>query len=172
MNVSVFKALFSEGYRPSNFQVNIGFPIGVAGNEARKVQVLCKGAQIPESTVNSIDVYYMGRQVKAAGNRVFNDVTLTFYADSEMDLRTAFERWMMLMNSHETNIGVTNINLYKGDIEVTALNRAGLPITKYKLIGAFPTSVTPIDLDFSTTDTIAEFSVNFALDYWQTEKIK
>lgn len=172
MNINEFKARFDGGYRPSLFQVNIGFPAGVAGNEARKVQVLCKGAQIPEDTVNSIDVFYLGRTIKVAGNRTFNDITLTFYADNDFDVRTAFERWMSLMNTHESNLGVTNPNLYKGDILVTPLGRDGKPLMTYKIVGALPNSVTPIDLDFSSTDTVGEYSVNFAYDFWQTEKIK
>lgn len=170
MNIGEFKARVGDLYRPSLFQVNIGFPAGVAGESARQVQVMCKGAQIPEDTVNAVDVFYMGRAIKVAGNRTFNDITLTFYADAEFNLRGAFERWMALMNTHITNVGLTNHNLYKGDIIVTALDRAGKAGASYKIQGAFPTNISALDLDFSTTDSVGEFSITFAYDVWTNTK--
>lgn len=172
MNINKFKAHFDGGYRPSLFEVQIGFPAGVAGEAAQQVSLLCKGAQIPEDQIGQIPVFYMGRQIKVAGNREFTDISLTFYQDSSFNVREAMERWMALMNTHEGNLGVVNPNQYKGDLIITAMGRDGSRLKTYKVVGAFPTNISALDLSFDAIDTVAETQINFSYDYWQTEEIK
>ena len=88
------------------------FPGAVGGDAGRKMEYLCKGAQLPSDVVNPIDVYYMGRQIKVAGDRTFEEMTLTIINDADFSIRNAFERWMSLLNTHEGNLGVVNPNNY------------------------------------------------------------
>ena len=66
-------------------------------------------------------------------------------------IRTAFERWMNLINKHEDNSGLTDPTAYQKDLFVRQLGRsnvsgptpqsdAQLPVLKmYKFHGTFPT---------------------------------
>ena len=68
ININDFKSNFQGGARPSLFRVTHMFPGAVGGDAGRKMEYLCKGAQLPADVVNPIDVYYMGRQIKVAAS--------------------------------------------------------------------------------------------------------
>lgn len=172
ININDFKSNFQGGARPSLFKVIQNFPGAVGGDAARKMEYLCKGAQLPSDVVNPIDVFYMGRQIKVAGDRTFEEMTLTIINDIDFSIRKAFERWMALLNTHEGNLGVVNPNNYWADLVVTQLNRDGTEARSYNLISAFPTNLSPIDLSFDATDQVEEFTVTLAYQYWQTDEVK
>jgi hypothetical protein len=46
------------------------------------------------------------------------------------------------------------------------LDRNGKPIKAYKLIGCFPTDISPIELSYEATDQIEEFTVTLAYSYF------
>ena len=173
MSISAFKAQFDGGVRATSYEVTINFPAAVvAGTAARKATYLAKGAQLPDDTVNLIDIYFQGRQVKVAGDRTFTDLTITFYLDKEFALRDAFERWMGLLNGHNSNLGIANPNLYKADIFVTVKDRDGRSLKTYHYVGCIPNNIATIDLGYDQTDTIIEFPISFGYDYWETETTK
>ena len=41
------------------------------------------------------------------------------------------------------------------------------PISTYRFEGLFPTEVSTIELGWDTNDTIEEFTVTFAFDWWE-----
>ena len=167
IGINDFTAQFAGGARPSLFRVTQFFPSLVgAATAGRKFQYQCKGAQLPGSTVNAVDVMYMGRQVKVAGDRVFEDITLTILNDTDFEIRTAFENWMRLMNDHQSNLGVTNPNSYYADVMIEQLDRDERVLRTYKLVSAFPTAISPIDLEWSSTDQVEEYTVTLSYQYW------
>jgi hypothetical protein len=172
IGIDEFKANFQGGARPSLFRVEQQVPGGVGGDGAQKMTYMCKGAQLPGSTVNAIDVPYMGRQLKVPGDRIFEEITLTIINDVDFAVRKMYERWMALMNTHEGNIGLINPNQLWADLTITQLGRDGNPQQAYKIVSGFPTNVAPIELSFDSTDQIEEFTVTIAYQYWQTEEVK
>jgi hypothetical protein len=172
--------LVGDGARANLFQVQMpGIP-GITGN---KLSFMAKAAQLPGSTIGTVPMYYFGREVKFAGNRTFADWTLTIINDEDFMIRNAIEAWMNAINSNETNIrtnpGVaissTGQN-YTSDAQVYQYGKTG-PATAngptnaikgYNFVGMFPVDLSPIELDWASNDTIEEFSVTFAYQYWTT----
>jgi hypothetical protein len=175
-NVAEFRAnLVGDGARPNLFSVSLVFPaIATAGGPvaSQKITFLAKTAQLPGSTVGQVPLYYFGRELKFAGNRTFADWSLQVINDEDFSVRTALESWMNSINSHAGNVrnssGVSPSS-YSTDATVTQYNKAGQAIQTYKFVGMFPLDVAPIDLDWGTNDTIEEFNVTFAYQYWTNE---
>lgn len=168
IGINDFTAQFAGGARTSLFRVQQFFPGSVGANgAARRFAYQCKGAQLPGSTVAPIDVMYMGRQIKVAGDRTFGDMTLTVINDTDFEIRTAFENWMKLLNDHESNIGTPTPTDYYADVIIEQLDRDESVLRTYKLINCFPTEISAIDLDWGTTDTVEEYTVTLAMNYWE-----
>ena len=55
---------------------------------------------------------------------------------------------------------------YKTDLDVRQFGKNGQVIRRYKIIGAFPTTVDAIDLNWETQNQIETFGVTFSYDYW------
>ena len=168
-NLSQFKNQFLGGARPNLFEAEIYFPTGVvnASLASLKSKFLIKGAQLPSSVIAPIEVPYRGRKLKVAGDRTFEPWTITVINDVNMEISNAFESWMNLINSHTSNTaGLTQLNYYL-DMHVKQLSRdSANPTKKYTFVGAFPTNISAIEVNYETNDAVEEFTVELNYQYW------
>ena len=173
-NVTEFRAnLIGDGARPNLFQVSLTFPAfansPVAG---QRLSFLAKAAQLPGSSIGTTSQHYFGRELKFAGNKTFPDWSLTIINDEDFNVRNAFETWLDGLNSHGLNIrnpAAANQLLYTTDASVTQFSKIGLPLKTYKFVGVFPTDVSPIDLDWGSNDSMEEFGVTLAYQWWESD---
>jgi hypothetical protein len=167
-NVNEFSgALKGGGARASLFQVQITNPInGVADAQ---VPFMVKAAQVPASTLGTIEVPYFGRQVKIAGNRTYAEWAPTIINDEDMAIRNAMEQWSHSINSAQGNVttaGGTAPSLYKANAQVTQYSKDGSILRVYNFVGLYPSEVGAIDLAWDS-EAIQEFPVTFNYDYWE-----
>jgi hypothetical protein len=180
-NVNEFRTrMVGDGARPNLFKCEIpalGSFINTSGstNAIDKFSFMCRAAQLPGSTVNQIPVNYFGRELKFSGNRTFTEWTVTIINDEDFLIRNAFEIWMSQLNSHVGNtraIGRVNPDSYQKDAIITQYGKANIEgeagIKKYKFIGLFPIDLSPIEMDWGANDTIEEFAVTFAYQWWES----
>ena len=171
------------GARPNLFECELFFPdeaipVNSSKDEiADKSRFLVKAAQLPASNIAPILIPFRGRNLKIAGDRTFEPWTITIINDVDFKIRTAFERWMNLINKHEDNAGLTDPTAYQKDLFVRQLGRASLeggtptsasqlPVLKmYKFHGTFPTNISDIALSYDSSDTIEEFSVELQVQW-------
>ena len=80
--VDDFKAkLIGGGARANLFKATLTFPAYAAG-DTELAQFMCKAAQLPASVVGQIDVPYRGRQMKIAGDRTYENWSVTIINDA------------------------------------------------------------------------------------------
>lgn len=118
-----------------------------------------------------VSIPYFGREVKLAGNRVFQDWTVTIINDENFAIKNSFEQWMNAINSHIGNrrfSTLTSSSSYAVDGKVFQYGKTGNKIKEYLFRGMFPIDVGPIDLDWGANDTVEEFTVTFQYQYWVT----
>ena len=189
-NVSTFAAqgLPFGGARASLFEVFLTLPAGIAEPTAEsQFRFVCKASSIPASTVGQIEVPYFGRKVKMAGNRTFDNWSVTVLNDEDFLVRNAFELWSSYINSHENNLRDSSVITEQGlaSYRTSALVRhyaktgifgggttsgdASIPTRQYTFVNIFPISISNIELNWETTDAIEEFTVEFAYDYWTVD---
>lgn len=153
------------GAKASLFQVQITNPVNGAGD--LKVPFMVQAAQLPESTLGTIEVPYFGRKVKIAGDRTFAEWTVTIINDEDFAIRNAMEQWMAAINSHQGNIRQGGPSTYKSQAQIIQYSKSGEAIREYTFNGLFPTTVAPIAMDWNTTDDIERFDVTFQYDWWE-----
>ena len=176
--------MIGGGARPNLFECELYFPQAAIPVDTTRSQLtdrsrfLVKAANLPASNVAAINIPFRGRNLKVAGDRTFDIWTITVINDVDFGIRTAFERWMNLINKHEDNAGITNPTAYQRDMFVRQLGRAGVtgttpssdtqvPVLKqYRFYGTFPTNVGAIDLSYDQSDTIEEFTVDLQVQWF------
>tara|TARA_B100001094_G_scaffold305083_1_gene334616 strand:- start:105 stop:707 length:603 start_codon:yes stop_codon:yes gene_type:complete len=175
--LSSFKsALIGGGVRPNLFEVQLTtVPAGVTWN-ADTMSFMCKAAQIPASNIASVDVPFRGRILKVAGDRTVDNWTVTIINDENMQLRRGFEMWVEHMARLDNNVGATNPTAYMMQATVFQLGRGGarnatdnngeeqVILAEYEFRDIFPVNVSPIELSFDSSDTIEEYTVEFAVN--------
>ena len=164
-NISGFVNAFAGGgVRTNLFVVNGTIP-GFSNNRA--ISFLCKAAQIPASSLGTIEIPYRGRKIKIPGDRTFQDWSITIVSDAHMQLRSAFEYWSAIFNSHTGNVTVNNFMESMPQWSVTQLHRDGEPIRTYSFIGCYPSEIGAIDLSYENNDAIQEFPVTLNYSWWE-----
>ena len=176
--------------RPNLFRVNIDFPNqvkrvragqglqsgGYANGVTKLAEFTVRAAQLPSTNMGVVEVPYRGRTLKIAGDRSFEPWTITVLNDQDMDLRSAFEIWISMMQDPDTNYSRLGIrdgvdSVYK-NMSVEQLSRTkgnddgAKTIKKYEFQHCYPSSISSIDLDWGSNDAIQEFTVEMQIVYW------
>ena len=188
--------LTGGGARPNLFEVAVFLPnvtaetsgfaediqqVGGESNwDGNEFRFMCKAASLPASNVASIEIPFRGRLLKVAGDRTVDPWTITIINDENFRFRKVFENWAQNIAQYADASGLNDPNSYMGNANVYQLGRSksgpqtadgtGLndanTLAAYKFVDIFPTAVSAIDLSYDTENTIEEFTVDFAVNYW------
>jgi hypothetical protein len=176
-NVNAFRQqITGDGARPNLFEVSMNVPpYAKAGDKVdEKLRFMCNTAQLPGTTIGVAPVFYFGREVKLAGNRTYPEWTINVINDEDFVIRNAMERWVAGINDPVLNIRSNVANVVDGgygvDATVRQFGKRGDTIKSYKFYGMFPIDISPIEVSWGANDTIEEFSVTFAVQYWISEE--
>jgi len=166
-NINEFKSqLVGGGARPTLFQVQITNPIAPVADI--KVPFMVKTAGIPASNLGFYTVPYFGREIKYAGDRTFEDWTVTVINDEDFAIRNALESWSNAINSHDSNLRSLPQS-YKSTGVVTQFSKNGAALRSYIFEGIYPVSIEGIPLSWEAVNSIEEFTVTFQYDLWRVE---
>jgi len=171
-NIAEFRSqLQGDGARPNLFEIALTLPAIVnPGNATRKLTFMARTAQLPGSTLGIVPLQYFGREVKLAGNRTFADWSITVINDEDFSVRKGFEKWMNALNQHRfnrRNSTFASATSYTSDAFVRQYGKTGNKIKEYRFVGMFPNDLAPIDLDWSANDSIEEYSITLAYQWWE-----
>ena len=168
LGVDDFKSkLKGGGARPNLFNCKVNFPAYALG-DAELTSFMVKAANLPSSQTGLITVPFRGRQLKIAGDRTFETWTVTVINDTDFAVRDAMERWMNGINSHNANTGFSDPAEYQTDLTVEQLDKDGIVLKSYNFRSCFPTNISAIELSYETVDAIEEFTVEFQVQYWES----
>ena len=170
-----FQTKVKGGVRPNLFQVYHQFPDKAKPTDEKLESYLCKSAALPASTVGTVELPFRGRVLKVPGDRTFESWTATFYMDDAFELRGAYERWIDLTNRVDVNMADVPIGEVLQEIKILQLDKFGASnndglrtIREYKLVQAFPVSVSQVSVAYDNNDSYEEFDVEFAYQYFTT----
>ena len=163
-------ALKQGGARPSLFSVEIQYPQGLRLPPTPS-RFLIKGTSIPASTIGTHEVFFHGKAIKVAGDRTFDTLDTTIINDEDFGIRSTLEKWMDFISDHKLNKrvdqwkGQGETAEYKGEVVITQYGKDGDHLHHYHLIGAFPSALSTINLDWGTQE-IEEFTCTWTFDRW------
>ena len=142
---------------------------------------MCKAAQMPAQTIANIDVPFRGRIFKVAGDRTIENWSITVINDEDFLFRNAFEEWTQQIAALDDNMGSTNPASYMVSAKVYQLGRgselnsttnagdSNVVLKEYEFIDIFPINVGQIDVSYENTDTIEEYTVEFAVQSYNVK---
>ena len=136
---------------------------------------------MPAQTIANIDVPFRGRIFKVAGDRTIENWSITVINDEDFLFRNAFEEWTQQIANLDDNMGSTNPASYMVNAKVYQLGRgstqastnnggdSNVVLKEYEFIDIFPVSVGSIDLSYDSSDTIEEYTVEFAVQSYRVK---
>lgn len=188
--LSTFKSTLSGGGAKSAlFHVELQFPAILSGSNPSPPatasnplpidsKFLISAASIPASTVATYDIFYHGKSIKVAADRIYESTwDTTIINDENFAIRKKIEDWMKLLSNHELNTRdkrVTSVDVnkegknaaYKQDLIVRQHSKSGSILESYKFLGAFPTTLSTIALSWES-NTIETYTCGWTYDCWK-----
>lgn len=147
--------------------------------------LLCYSAVLPTTTLGSftVDGNYMGIQEKFASSRIYSEITLDFYVDSNYQMLNFLECWMEFIASGSynnqglfgenapTNQNASNYfvrmqypQYYKANsMRILKFDRDYRREIEYNFRGLFPLNISSIPVSYMPTDTL-KVSASFQYD--------
>ncbi len=167
-NIRDFRSeLRGQGARPNLFEVRVDSHF-FGGQEADKFRFMCKGASIPGGDIGVAEVAYFGRNIKLPGNRVYAEWTTTVINDEDFLTHHGITSWMDKINQFEANDYVNRDSIdQRVPAEVDQYGKGGDIIHSVKMWNFWPSSISGIDLNWETNDSVEDFTVTWQYDYWE-----
>lgn len=191
--ISDIKNTFSDLAQSSHYEVQFhDFPLGIkqtfAENGVLKsfynntAGLLCYNAVLPGSSLatTTIEGNFTGVQQQYAHTRIFNNINLSFYCDSEYQVLRFFESWMSHItggNGVPTNSASGNpknpgyfyrmryprgTNGYKCDsMRIYKFDRDYKAAVAYSFVGLFPIAITSTPIGYESQNSILRISIDF-----------
>lgn len=174
-NINAFRqALSGSGARPNLFQVELTFPPSAPSPVGTNLLTfMCEAASLPADKLGTYTAYYFGREFKYPGDRRFDPWTLQIINDNNFSVRIAFEQWMSSLNEHVANIrdeSAGSIIGYQVDAVIRQYQQTGEEVAVYKMVGCWPSDVSPIDTSWESADSIEKFQVTLQYQWWENSQ--
>ena len=182
--ISEFKPLITNLAQTSHYQVMFGGLNGPLmshltsrGVDTRFITessgLLCSSASIPGSSLATADITgnFMGVQEKMAHTRIFTEMQLEFYVDSDYRMIKFLEHWMeFITDASEVDQSKRRYyyrmrypSKYKCDkTKIIKFDRDHKKELEYTFIGLFPKNLSSIPVSYGTSDIL---KVNVAFEY-------
>lgn len=161
-----FKNKVTGIQRASHFDVRVFFNKQNVNFNVDTFRFTCKSASIPSSTFGMIEVPFMGRKIKFAGDRNYQDWNTTVIVDTDWTSYKNIYEWHTRMNGPQTNTASSKyMNDFKGSALVTAYAQDGTEAFNMTLLGFFPYDLQQLDMAWDSTDQTLDLNVTWAYDY-------
>jgi|TARA_B110000858_G_scaffold179453_1_gene216137 hypothetical protein len=159
--IDQFKAnLIGGGPRANRFRVFIP-------RAGQRIEFLCSAAQIPPMTVGVVTVPFRGQNLKLAGDRTFDDWSVTIINDLDFSSRTALESWQQDVAALATTEAALNTDYLLSRAFVEQLHKDDSVLARYEFFNMFPISIGAIDLSSAEASDVETFETQFTFSHWE-----
>lgn len=159
--------------RAHKWEVIFAFPsdAGVDSGAIANVNLMARTSTTPQTALGDLGIRFGGRAIPLAGDRSFEDFTMTFLAINDQSAHDSFEAWSDFINAFDSNVGDTIPSDYYQDIVLNLLDSEDNVVKVYTLYDAYPMSIGGSELDRGSENTTMEYTVTFKYLYFLSETI-
>ena len=180
-----FIGAFNNGVaKPSKYRMEITLPKGATGTDVNinstplkiraidkslnikdSIAIKCHTMSIPRRGFDTFEVKHNNIRFKVPYGVTYEPVTFTFYADSTLDTLKYFETWQATAMNYSNNT-MNFFDEYTSDINLYIINEEGKDVYGVKLIQAYPSNISQIELAYGNVDNLLNISVTFNFMYF------
>jgi hypothetical protein len=144
-------------------------PSGVSPASLQKILLFCDQIQLPGSNFSTVQNRVFGEFREVPYERIYDNITMSFYVDTEMKVKELFDNWQNVISNPQTrSYNYYNNYITNMVIEVQDLNDN----TRYAvtLWECYPKTVGSIQLDYNSKE-VMRVSIGMQYKYWTAEPI-
>ena len=122
------------------------------------------------TTLGEIPVNFRGHILKLAGDRTFEDWSVTIINDSEFSARSSLEAWQQDIQELDSGVGMASNDYLLSRAFVEQLGKDDAVLARYEFFNMYPKNIAAIELNYETVDALEEFTVDFTYSHWERVK--
>lgn len=157
--------------RTSDFEVSVHCP-GIGS--IPELTFRADSVSLPGRSVSTTDYRDVGPQTKIGYNAIYMETSIGFILGERYNEKEYFDQWVdLIVGPHrvKSSPGGNRFNAgyyddYKGTIIIQNFSNTGQPTYKTKLIEAYPLSISPVQLDWSSND-FTKLNITFTFRYYE-----
>lgn len=184
-----YMAHFKNGVmKSSRFRAEFNLPRGVSGggsthavntsalaskikgvestlNKNGSVNVKCNLATFPERSLQTIDFKSNSVNFKMPWSTSYQPISLSFYADGNLDSREYFELWQSCVMNFGNNT-MNFYNEYVSDVKLYLQNDSGADAYGIILYEAYPVNIGLMDISYGNSSTVLNVMISLSFKSW------
>lgn len=161
--------LKSDGVAKTNkFTVVLDTPSSVFGSyDMQSMLMYCSSANLPGINFASIPARIHGETFEFPYEKIYSPVQLTFYVDTNMEIKKFFDDWHASIQNPDTKEFEYYKN-YTSNIQIFVQNSKDNEVYSVNLFEAYPKTVNDIQLDFNSSNQIMMLNVTMTYRFYKT----
>lgn len=157
--------------RPTRFSALIAPPVSLNVAGTKVFDVLCKDVQVPDVTMDPIDMQFKGHTLKIPSRvNQAQTIDVTVYLDEHHQLRQMFNNWINGMDDRfyaqtaGTSIAMAQAKDYYGNLILKSrdFDETNSEPMNYLFEGVFPISVSGPTFGAASVNEVSEITITFA----------
>lgn len=167
--INDFIAQVKEGglARTNRYIVDFKPPVSGEDDTKRKLILFCDQVQLPGQNYSTVQNRTFGEFREVPYERIYDNISLTFFVDTDMNVKKLFDKWMDKIADPNTR----TYGYYKDyTVDMTIEVQDLLDKTRYKLnlFECYPKSIGSIQMDYNSKD-VMKLQVNMQYKYWTSD---
>ena len=136
--------------------------------DPRDISILCEAVSFPGRQISTIDYIAERQGIKVPYSVINEDVSMTFLLTNDYFIKKMFDAW---------STGIFDVEKYRAgykkdfvtDIVIQQLDQNNVPVYSVRLEGAFPTTISAVNLDNNSENTIQKMTVTMSYENYIPE---
>lgn len=136
--------------------------------DPRDISILCEAVSFPGRQISTIDYIAERQGIKVPYSVINEDVSMTFLLTNDYFIKKMFDAW---------STGIFDVEKYRAgykkdfvtDIVIQQLDQNNIPVYSVRLEGAFPTTISAVNLDNNSENTIQKMTVTMSYENYIPE---
>ena len=154
--------------RQNRFRVEVWGPGGRTGPD---LDLMCESITFPGTNVRSVpDTLRYGPAREHGQGMTYGPFTATFICSPDLREKVFFESWQQLIVNHNT-WEVNYYDEYRGEVKIFQLDEQNNDTYHITVTEAYPKTISPQDMSWSSNDSYQTVGVEFTYRYWLPEKL-
>ena len=168
LNNFITEITTQEVARQNKFRVEVWGPGGSYGPD---LDLRCESISFPGTNVRSVpDTLRYGPAREQGQGMTYGPFTATFICSPDLREKVWFESWQQLIVNHKT-WEVSYYDEYKGELQIFQLDNQNKDTYNITVTEAYPKTISPQDLSWSSNDSYQTVAVEFTYRYWLPETV-
>ena len=134
-------------------------------NSKGSINVKCHTATFPSRNIQTLDFRSNSVNFRIPWSTTYDPITLTFYADNNMDSREYFELWQSAVMNFGNNTS-NFYNEYVSDIKLYLQDEYGADRYGVILYECYPVVINIMDVSYSTRNTPLSIMITLSYKSW------